>query len=70
MPMAVWRARVGSAVDMPPRLDIKGKRQEGRGASKKDYYLHERSFGSFERYFAVPEGVDADRIEANFQEGR
>ena len=25
---------------------------------EKDYYLHERSFGSFEHSFALPEGVD------------
>ena len=32
-------------------------------------YLRERSFGSFQRAFEVPEGVDADKIEANFKKG-
>ncbi|MDE2462760.1 MAG: Hsp20/alpha crystallin family protein, partial [Alphaproteobacteria bacterium] len=32
-------------------------------------YLHERSFGTFERCFAVPEGVDADKVEAQFKKG-
>ncbi len=33
---------------------------------EKDYYLHERSFGSFEHSFALPEGVDRDKVEASF----
>ena len=36
---------------------------------KKDYYRRERSFGSFERSFQVPDGVDADKIEASFKKG-
>ena len=31
---------------------------------KKDYFLQERHFGSFERCFPVPEGVDANQIDA------
>ena len=38
-------------------------------AKKKDYYLHERHFGSFERSFDLPEGVDPDKIEAAFKKG-
>ena len=30
---------------------------------------HERHFGSFERHFALPEGVDIDKIEAGFKNG-
>lgn len=44
-------------------LTIEGKKQEEKEEKKKDYYLHERLFGSFERSFQVPEGVDADKIE-------
>jgi HSP20 family protein len=36
---------------------------------EKDYYLHERSFGSFEHSFALPEGVDRDKVEASFKKG-
>lgn len=50
-------------------LIIKGEKQEEKEEKKKDYYLHERQFGSFERSFEVPEGVDADKIEANFKKG-
>ena len=49
-------------------LTIKGEKQEEK-EEKKDYYLHERHFGSFERSFEVPDGVDADKIEASFKKG-
>jgi HSP20 family protein len=50
-------------------LTIKGEKQEEKEEKKKDYYLQERHFGSFERSFRVPEGVDTDKIEANFKKG-
>ena len=50
-------------------LTIKGEKREEKEEKKKDYYLHERHFGSFERYFRLPEEVDADKIEANFKKG-
>ena len=50
-------------------LTIKGEKQEEKEEKKKDYYLRERNFGSFERSFQVPDGVDADKIEANFKKG-
>lgn len=50
-------------------LMIKGEKQEEKTEKKKDYYLHERQFGSFARYFSMPEGVDADKIEASFKNG-
>jgi HSP20 family protein len=50
-------------------LTIKGEKQEDKEEKNKDYYMRERSFGSFERNFQVPEGVETDRIEANFKNG-
>lgn len=50
-------------------LTIKGEKQEEKEEKKKDYYLHERSFGSFERSFEIPDGVDTDKIEASFKKG-
>jgi len=50
-------------------LTIKGEKQEEKEEKEKDYYLHERQYGSFERCFEVPEGVDADKIEASFKKG-
>ena len=34
-----------------------------------DYYVHERHFGSFERSFQVPSGVDTNQIDATFKKG-
>jgi HSP20 family protein len=50
-------------------LTIKGEKHEEKEEKQKDYYLHERRFGSFERYFQIPDGVDGDKIEANFKKG-
>ena len=50
-------------------LTIKGEKREEKEEKKKDYYLHERHFGSFERCFPVPEGVETDKIEASFKKG-
>lgn len=50
-------------------LTIKGEKREEKEEKKKDYFLQERHFGSFERSFTVPEGVDADKIEASFKKG-
>jgi HSP20 family protein len=50
-------------------LTIKGEKQDEKEKTRKDYYMRERSFGSFQRSFQVPDGVDADKIEANFKRG-
>ncbi|MBS0525661.1 MAG: Hsp20/alpha crystallin family protein [Proteobacteria bacterium] len=50
-------------------LSIKGERQAEKEEKKKDYYLSEREFGSFERSFPLPEGVDREKIEATVKKG-
>jgi HSP20 family protein len=50
-------------------LSIKGEKQEEKEEKQKDYYRRERSFGSFERSFQVPDHVDEDKIEASFKNG-
>ena len=50
-------------------LTIKGEKSEEKEEKKKDYYLSERRYGSFQRSFHVPSGVDADKIAANFKNG-
>jgi HSP20 family protein len=50
-------------------LTIRGEKQEEKEEKKEAYHVHERRFGSFERRFTVPEGVDADKIEASFRKG-
>ncbi len=50
-------------------ITIRGEKKEETEEKKKDYYVSERRYGSFERYFALPEGVDADKIGATFKNG-
>ena len=50
-------------------LTIKGEKKEEKEEKKKSYHLSERRYGSFQRSFAVPDGVDTDRIEAQFKNG-
>jgi HSP20 family protein len=50
-------------------LTIKGERQEQKEEKKKDYFVSERHYGSFQRSFTVPNGVDTDKIEAHFKNG-
>lgn len=50
-------------------LTIKGeKRQESE--EKEDNYLRiERSYGSFDRSFRLPEGVESNKIDAKYKDG-
>jgi HSP20 family protein len=50
-------------------LTIKGEKKDEKEEKKKDYYLSERSYGSFQHSFQVPDGVDTDKIEATFKKG-
>jgi HSP20 family protein len=50
-------------------LTIRGEKRDEKEEKKKDYYMRERSFGSFERSFQVPENVDTDKIDASFKKG-
>jgi len=50
-------------------LTIKGEKGEEKEEKRKDYYLSERRYGSFQRSFRLPDGVDADAIDAAFARG-
>ncbi len=50
-------------------LTIRGEKRAIHEERHRDYHVSERSFGAFQRSFALPEGVDADRIEAQFKNG-
>jgi HSP20 family protein len=50
-------------------LLIRGEKKEELEEKKKDYYLSERRYGSFERIFNLPKGVDPEHIEAHFSKG-
>ncbi|AWM61676.1 Hsp20/alpha crystallin family protein [Stutzerimonas stutzeri] len=50
-------------------LVIKGEKRQEHKEEKDGYHLSERSYGSFQRSFALPEGVDRDKIDAKFGKG-
>lgn len=50
-------------------LMIKGEKSEEIEKEEKNYFLSERRYGSFQRRFRLPEGVDADKIEATYSKG-
>jgi HSP20 family protein len=50
-------------------LTLKGEKKQEKEQKDKNYYMSERSYGAFERSFTLPDGVDADKISANFAKG-
>ncbi|MFZ0018099.1 MAG: Hsp20/alpha crystallin family protein [Acetobacteraceae bacterium] len=50
-------------------LTLKGEKMEEKEQKEKNFYLSERSYGSFQRSFCVPEGVDRNKIAADFSKG-
>jgi HSP20 family protein len=50
-------------------LTISGERKSEHEQKSEGYRRVERSFGSFSRSLTLPEGVDADAIQANFDNG-
>jgi HSP20 family protein len=50
-------------------LTISGERQGGHEKKGEGYYRAERAWGAFSRSLSLPEGVDADGIEASFDSG-
>jgi HSP20 family protein len=51
------------------RLTVSGKRDEERKQEHETYFSYERSYGSFTRSFTLPEGVDADKVNASLKDG-
>lgn len=50
-------------------LTIKGEKSYEKEEKNKDRHVSERAYGSFQRSFAMPEGVDADKISADLAKG-
>ncbi|MWV18408.1 Hsp20 family protein [Pseudomonas sp. L-22-4S-12] len=48
---------------------IRGEKKQETEEKTKDYHLSERHYGSFERIFSLPKGIDTDKIEASFAKG-
>ena len=51
------------------RLTVSGKREEEKTDKGDTYYAYERSYGSFSRSFTLPEGIDAEKINADLKDG-
>jgi HSP20 family protein len=51
------------------RLVLKGEKRQHQEEKNKNYYLSERTYGSFERSFELPVSVDRDKIAADFSKG-
>jgi HSP20 family protein len=50
-------------------LTIKGEKVEEKEEKQKNTYLSERRYGSFQRSFQLPSGVDLDKVAATFEKG-
>jgi HSP20 family protein len=50
-------------------LTISGERKSEREERKDGYYRVERASGSFRRLLTLPEGVDPESVQANFERG-
>lgn len=54
---------------MDGTLTIKGEKKQETEKQDKNFYLSERSYGSFARSFLLPDEVDSERIGAAFAKG-
>jgi HSP20 family protein len=50
-------------------LSLKGERKFEREEKNKGFHRLERSYGSFVRYFTVPETIDSENVKADFNAG-
>jgi HSP20 family protein len=50
-------------------LVLKGEKKQETEQKDKNYYMSERSYGAFQRSFALPDGVDRDKIAADLAKG-
>jgi HSP20 family protein len=50
-------------------LSIRGEKKTETEVKEEDYYRCERSYGSFYRSIPLPSNVDANKIEASFEDG-
>lgn len=50
-------------------LSIEGEKKSSREESRDEMHVSERSYGSFQRAFRVPETVDIEKVAARFDKG-
>jgi len=51
-------------------LTVKATRKMKNEVKKEDYYLCESSFGLISRAFVLPEGIDKEKVNARYEDGR
>ena len=51
------------------RLIVSGERQESSESKEKNYHRIERSYGRFFRAVTLPQGIDANGVDAEFHDG-
>jgi len=50
-------------------LSLRGERKFEKKDEKSGFHRIERSYGSFERFFTLPETVDAEKVKADYKNG-
>jgi len=50
-------------------LTVKGERKADHDTTGKDYFVREVAYGTFQRSFALPEGIDVAQVEAKYANG-
>jgi len=50
-------------------MTISGEKSEEKKEEDKKVYLYERTYGSFQRSFSLPSGVDGSKVTAEFSKG-
>ena len=51
------------------QIVIRGERRDEREQNEQGFYQTERSYGSFYRSIPLPQGIDSEQANANFQNG-
>ena len=51
------------------QLTIEGERKREEKKEEKDYFYQEVSYGKFSRTVPLPEGVEVDKVKANYKDG-
>ncbi|MBI3304495.1 MAG: Hsp20/alpha crystallin family protein [Deltaproteobacteria bacterium] len=51
------------------QLTIEGERKREEKKEEKDYFYRELAYGKFSRTMTLPDGVDADKVKANYKNG-
>jgi len=51
------------------QLTIEGERKRDTKGEEKEYFYDEMPYGKFSRTLTLPEGVDADKVKADYKNG-